>query len=248
MFEQNRAMISGSTLFGGLLDRCTASSYAEVYNKREHGSHVGSTGGLVYLLETSNIQNNSESISSNPVRLCFCIDNQPNCTYQSSPIRIQKGESFTLTLVATDQLNNSIANASVHSFLSSKGGLDPGQVIQRTNEGCTNLTFTAFSQQSVEQLTMYAIGPCGSAKLSQLKQDIQFLPCDCPVGFQRDFSEKTKCECGCDSRLRPYITGCNVQNKTVTREGNVWIAYINESDNYVVYPHCPFDYCKSPSA
>lgn len=247
-FDQNNAMISGSTLFGGLLDRCTTSSFAEVYYKYEQDSENDSVGGLSYLMATSNIQNNSKSISSNPVRLCFCIQNQVNCGYQPSLIQVKKGENFTLTIVTVDQLNNSIANASVHSYLAEGGSLHAGQLIQNTGEGCTNLTFTVSSQQQFEQLIMYAVGPCGYANMSLLEQDIEFLPCTCPVGFQQDFSEETKCECKCDSRLNPYITECNIENKTLVRSGDFWITYINESDGYIVYPHCPLDYCKSPNS
>ena len=71
-FEQNRATISGSTLFGGLLDRCTASPFAEVYYKYKESSEPDPISGLEYLMTTSNIQNNLDTISSDPVRLCFC--------------------------------------------------------------------------------------------------------------------------------------------------------------------------------
>ena len=235
-------------MFGGLLDRCTTNTFAEVYYKYIQDSQTDSVGGLSYLLTTTNIRNDSKSVSSNPVHLCFCVNNQVACDYQPSLIRIKKGESFTLTITAVDQLNNSVANASVHSYLGSEGGLHAGQLIQNTGEVCTNLTFTVFSRQRFEQLTMYAAGPCGNANMSLLKQGIEFLPCTCPVGFEQDLSEETKCECRCDSRLYPYITECSIENKTLVRRGDFWITYINESDSYVVYPHCPLDYCKFPSS
>ena len=56
----------------------------------------------------------------------------------------------------------------------------------------------------------------------------------------------------CDSKLYQYITdpNCNSQAETLTRSTNFWITYIvdNSSSGYLVYPHCPFDYCLSPSS
>ena len=66
--------------------------------------------------------------------------------------------------------------------------------------------------------------------------------------FQKKKSS-TRCECVCDSNLSPYIssTNCNHATSSVFRVNtNSWITYINYSDSpgYVIYPYCPFDYCK----
>ena len=246
-FERNYATISGSTLFGGLVDRCTASSFSEVYYKYKDDYEPNSLGGLGYLLNTSNIQNSIGSISSAPVRLCFCQGDHPDCSYQPSSIKVKKGETFTVTLVAVGQVNNTIVNTTIHSYLSSReGGLDDGQLIQSTGEGCTNLTFAAHSPHKLEELIIYAEGPCENANMSQLRQDIEFLSCSCPVGFKPTFSEEKKCECGCDPSLHPYITECDDKSETLVREGDFWITYINESTSYLVYPHCPHNYCQPP--
>ena len=244
-FEHNYATVSGATLFGGLLDRCTASSFAEFFYKFSSDSQPVSIGGLAYLLNTSSIQDDLESISSFPVRLCFCRDERPDCSYRPSPRQVKKGENFTLTLVAVDQLNNTISNTSIHSYLSSyEGTLGQNQLLQSTGEGCTQLTFAAFSLNKSEELTMYAQGPCKNAEMSQLKQEIEFLPCSCPVGFEQDISDKSKCECKCNSKLHPYITECNDKNGTLLRKGDFWITYVNASNSFVIYPHCPRDYCQ----
>ena len=247
-FEQNRATISGSTLFGGLLDRCTASPFAEVYYKYKESSEPDPISGLEYLMTTSNIQSNLDTISSDPVRLCFCRGDRPDCGYQPRPVQVKKGDNFTIALVAVDQVNQTITNATVHSYIASKeGALGEGQLIQSTSEGCTDLLFTAYSPHMSEELILYAEGPCENANFSQIRQEIEFLPCSCPVGFKQKPSEQSKCECTCDPMIHHYITDCNIQNETLVREGDFWITYINESDDYLIYPHCPYDYCHPPS-
>ena len=61
-FSKNSADISGSTLYGGLLDRCAISQFAEVYKK--YGDIDGG-GGLAYFRNVSLATN--ISISSRPV-------------------------------------------------------------------------------------------------------------------------------------------------------------------------------------
>ena len=248
-FEFNVATESGSTLFGGLLDRCTVNTFAEVRYKYDSDTDVGdNVDGLKYLLNTSNIQaiDSRTIISSYPVRLCFCEGRRPACGYQPPPLHIRKGQNFTLSVVVVDQLNNSISNSSVYSYLSSNQGLltSDRQSLQNTHSGCSTLTFTAYSLCESEELVMYAEGPCRNADKSLLRQKINFLPCKCPVGFKRDFTDRKICKCKCDPQLRPYITECNETNEVLYRRGDFWINYVNASDSYVVYPHCPRQYCQ----
>ena len=60
--------------------------------------------------------------------------------------------------------------------------------------------------------------------------------------------------CQCDVALHQIITECYEQNKTVVREGTFWITHlVNTTDNsstnkYLIYPHCPLDYCHPPTS
>ena len=157
---------------------------------------------------------------------------------------------FTVPLVAVDQVNRTI-NATIRSSLSSTlGGLDEDQSTQNTSESCTDLRFRVFSPHHFEHLTLYADGPCKDAELSKGRISIQFLPCTCPIGFQPN--ETTKCGCLCDSKLNKFITKCHQENRTLEREGTFWITHIDSTDNssgynYLIYPHCPLNYCHPPT-
>ena len=69
-------------------------------------------------------------------------------------------------------------------------------------------------------------------------------------GVMKHVDEKTVCKCTCDKKIKAYITKCNVSTEQLLREGSFWIDYINGSDNatsdYLIYAHCPFNYCKPP--
>ena len=248
-FTQNQARISGQSLYGGLLDRCTVSPFGETYEEHifheEYKTLAGLPNGVAYLSMVSNIHD-YEQISSEPVQLHFCRDGQPDYSYQGSLITIKSGETFSVPLVAIDQVNHTV-NATVRSSLHShESGLGEGQLVQNIADSCTNLSFTIFSPHKFEELIMYAEGPCKDANMSQRRLQIQFSPCSCPIGFQTvKHTTRTTCECECDSDLPALITKCNPQSGTLIREHNFWITYINttETSGYVIHSNCPFDYC-----
>ena len=116
----------GSNLFGGLLDRCTANVFAEVL---QGGIQQEQIVGFNYLYEISNVT--SSSIASEPVQICFCDgDSRINCTYEPSVIKVRKGETFNIALVAVDQVKNPISANIISSLSSAEGGFEENQQIQ----------------------------------------------------------------------------------------------------------------------
>ena len=248
LFSQNFAKISGSTLYGGLLDRCTLSPFSEVHNK--YGKSY--FDGLMYFnLISTNIS--EHSISSHPVQVCICMENYPNCSFdQHGYIEVKKGEIFTISLVAVDQMYKSV-DATIQGYLeSTDSNLIEGQVTQVTSNQCENISFRIFSPHAEELLTLYASdGPCKDAKLSTKIFNIQFLPCTCPVGFQpMKLMNDTECSCECHDDIAEYVQ-CNSTTKLLIRRSNTWITNvtnqmdINAEIRYLVYDHCPYDYCST---
>lgn len=140
----------------------------------------------------------------------------PGCSYQASVVKVKKGETFTVSLVAVDQVNHTV-DANIISFLSSSDGeFGEGQQTQRILRKCTRLTFNVFSPHNSETIHLYADGPYGDAPLSTSLVTVQFIHCTCPIGFLPTQSE-TRCECNCDSKLFPYITRCNLTTETLLR-------------------------------
>ena len=238
-FSQNSARISGQNLYGGLLERCAINRYT--YN----GQVTGQTQGLEYFTNFTPLS----TISSDPVRVCFCSDGLPDCTYRPPLHYAKKGEKITVSLVAVDQINSTKTFSAIQSYLnSSESNLAVGQQIQITQEGCTDFSFSVHSPHQLEEVTLYASGPCRDARPSQNKLQILFLPCVCPVGFQAN-ETLTTCECECDHKLLPYIHNCDPQTETLNREGDFWVSAVSTVTmnatlvHYLIFPHCPLDYC-----
>ena len=248
-FSRNSASISGNILYGGLLDRCAVSPFAE-YDT--HASYEKDRGvGIAYLKNVSmNIIN--ISISSEPVRVCLCTNNTANCTSQSLSIKIKKGETFQVSLVAVDQMDQPV-NATIQTSLHfTESGLAEGQLARPRPAECTNLMFNVVSPNNSENLTLYASdGPCKDAELSTATVEIDFLPCSCPIGLQVSGMNKTNCimSCKCHSNISQYVEQCDSLTGSLvkTSQSRAWIFYVNDTDptGYLVYPNCPFDYCLS---
>ena len=247
LFSQNSAAEQGSNLFGGLMDRCTLPKVKLNEYKFLKQPIISDVNFLQIIINNTSL----DSISSRPIRLCFCnSEHKPNCSYKPPTVRVKKGEAFNLSLVAVNQVNVSV-DANITASISLPGGsLGEGQHNQHSGRKCKDLSYAVFSPYESETINLFADGPCGSAILSTSHVIIQFKDCTCPVGFEPLSNSKssTKCECICDSKLLPYIskTSCNSAISSVFRvDTNVWITYINDADSpgYIKYPNCPFDYC-----
>jgi predicted outer membrane repeat protein len=254
LFESNIADVSGSTIFGGLLDRCTVSVFNEVDRTLDLSDNQFLTyegDGLEYLFDIS-IGNTKESISSDPVQLCPCFNGQPNCSQKvHRDVQIRKGEEFTLSVMAVDQVFNPTSATAQAILLSTESNLFSGQVSLITYT-CTDVSFRISSSRNSEELTLYASdGPCKDAELSQLKINVTFLPCTCPIGFEPSQFSSTFCFCTCHPRISPFVESCNVTLQTVQRTVNAWISYVNSTNpssrGYLVHLFCPFDYCVPPN-
>ena len=265
-FSNNAARLSGSDIYGGLLDRCTINPTAELVNYSPTNKNLS---GFDYIKATTQISHivyhNQQSpqtnyfigniskidviglISSDAVQIEFCMGKVIHPNYRPSNLLKKKGEKFTVSLVAVDQVGNPL-NATIKSYFSSKseiGRLNAGQGERQIGNHCTELEFNVYSQDNSAQLNIYASGPCGSVGISRKTIDLFFLPCTCPVGFQPSPSE-IDCTCKCNQMWKKHqITSCFPENGTILIDTNVWIGVGNYTDGtgFVIHDNCPFDYC-----
>ena len=250
-FVDNFAHYAGSTLFGGLLDRCIASPFAEVYLSIVLNIPKDKIlDGVSYSKMISNLL--EDKVSSHPIQVCFCYNDQPDCGYKLPLKEVKKGENFTVALVAVDQVNHTISNTTIHAYLTfAESGFGEGQLIQKTGESCTDLTYSITSIRDYERIIVYAEGPCRDSSKSRKLIDIRFIPCSCPVGFQQKDKQYSNCVCICDTALLQYVSDCDAQEEMVTKSNDAWISYVNltlNSSGYLIHEYCPFDYCLSPNS
>ena len=189
----------------------------------------------------SSIPNSTQEIyndtSSDPVRVCQCDlnSNEPNRDDKISGLKsAMKGRNITLRIAAVDQVKREV-KARIHVFLiSQRGHLGDHQQLHTIMDRCTNI--------SVSLHPLYAEGPCTNLGILPLKVEFNFIPCACPLRFEPQLKIKDNSICGCHHILLERVT-------FLDRNKAYWIATLN-SDNttsFIVYKHCPGDYCISPT-
>ena len=267
-FMNNTASVSGGAIYGGLLDRCVLNRSAELvtqfpeYQRSTGFDYIRATAQFAGLVDYDNLTSNYSPdklinaitstnveglISSEPVQVCFCLENVHNCSYDHPNVFTKKGELFRLSVIAVDQVGNPINATVISSFVSNNGDLNVDQARQETSTHCTELEYNVYPKgdSSSSQIEIYAEGPCSDIGISKRILNVTFLPCTCPIGFQ-PIETESLCTCDCDPILRPaYILNCSYADETVLRDSNPWINYVNATTGagYLLYPDCPFDYC-----
>ena len=244
-FLDNFARYSSSNVFGGLLDRCSIDGILP------QDTETNKLGIISFLNSSILVESQLDTVSSHPVRLCFCRGGQPDCNYQPDLIQINRGKQFSIELVAYDHVFNAVGaviDSSIEDSQSSTGYLGDTHGI---DSGCTSIQFSLLSSTSdsesvvYENLTLSVEGPCSVVGVSERTVMIK-ISCACPIGFQTYSDEQTPCDCVCHAVLQAYDrTDCNASTESIIRRDSFWITYINlaNSSGYIIYPNCPFDYC-----
>ena len=218
-FVNNTANISGDVLYGGEIIKCMNFDF-------DHQFHYPQQTGL-------------SKVSSNPIQVCFCESNIQNCSIAN----------FNITAIPGINVNISLAT------VGNKDGLTKGMIklttfdnssstVQtentRLNATCTNVTFkitanpslnTSYIIVTLEDL-LSGLSPDDYAKVIEVSIE------SCPIGFPL-----LNDACSCRAELNTSSITCDINTQIITRDGDVWIGYKNDSDCLIVYPHCPFDYC-----
>ena len=229
-FEGNTAspMKQGADIFGGFIDDCTLVPLLKTqFLRLTYGQSMSEfITGIESVAEFS-----MDSISSHPVRLCFCTNDdttsKADCSYQPPTIFVKKGEKFTVSVVALDQVNHFV-DANVHVSPSSlEAGFAEGQQTQPVRSKCTELQFNVFSPHNHEKISLHADGSCTD---SILHLHVKFKNCTCPIGLEPCQSKRTVCECFCDPKLSPYVTSCNATTGSMLlkEQSKAWIMYYND--------------------
>lgn len=251
IIDHNDATYNGSALFGGLLDRCTPHILtAGIGNTLLTGTIVGeNTDGLSYLQKVSNIKN-IKSIASLPTRVCFCNGTEINCDVRikAHERKVKKGETFTVKVIAVDQIGSPVPSR-IFSFLSSgKSSLDRGRR-SWIGANCTKIPYSVLSPYETEQVSLFADGPCRDADPSRLTVNVTFSPCICPIGFEHMVRDNDmECVCDCNSLISDHIQDCDITTESFVRKDSSWISHVlrNNVSTYIVCERCPFRYCRRP--
>jgi hypothetical protein len=245
-FANNTAQFAGSALYGGWVDSLTYIIYQiTFYNVLTH---------LV------NDKEHPSLISSDPTRVCLCIDSTPNCTITEISVDHYPGQTYIISAVAVGQRFGTVPSTIQAQFdgRESTGEIEEVQQTQGLGHWCTNVGFTVRSSAKQEKLmltismqnhqasTLRNFLTEGNQQLLFETFEIVFNLKDCPLGFYFEHENK---RCSCQKSVFVHGIACDSISFRILRPTPKWInatfAHLmdNQSSGVLVHNHCPFDYC-----
>jgi predicted outer membrane repeat protein len=225
-FENNSAWSTGSTLYGGQLNKCRL-HYRTNYTIDKCGNrpcYNYSDDALNLFMNMSRIvlYNKSESatnISSQAEQIKFCQNE--NIIMDTAAGRLvfsisaHPGEQFNVAVVALDQtgspVSTTIINKNNYEFQNDQYRLFPS--VQSITGACHNLSYQLYSAASNTHghFKLHPLSQCQSL-IDGLTLDIFIEPC--PLGFELAENQ----QCSCSKRLLKFTQKCNVDKPTTTIE------------------------------
>ena len=193
----------------------------------------------------SNINDITSSISSDPLQICICYENNEmnttdiKCKNPSSRsteefilyycfchIILVRSKKRTATIktvrgkeftfsVVTVGQNKGIVPSFIRTSLDNEVQISAKQRVQPTGKKCTPVTYRLSSANNSTKLILFPDGPCRDIGISRMEISVEFLPC--PDGFSLSGSE-----CVCDYRLQKYTTNCSVNDNSIERLSNTF--------------------------
>jgi hypothetical protein len=220
-FINNSAIQAGDALYGG------------TGNKKD------------FTFDNSNRDRLSEG-STNPFRVCMCINSSPHCKTKEKRFRLIPGQLFKIDVVAVGQWNG-VVPANIQLKLNETNAtVKANEYIQSTGRNCTRLTytFTFIKQYEIMDLQVITTNR-DSHKGVNLKILLFFQNCSLGFSFKSETST-----CICNKVLTYHGIECDIETLTVIRSSPKWINATNEhltpsdQSGVIVHDHCPYDYCK----
>ena len=244
--SNNIAEFAGNDMYGGWIDSYFLSYWKSISFEFHYSD------------------NDLTPVTSNPIRICICIDSIPICNITTYKAILFPGQTFRIESVAVGQRMGVVPSTVIAEFSDNEGSFHDEQTIQIVNRKCTPLSFTIYSGEKNKIVTLKppAVGvphiehidewlPSNYHKLFQ-HFSINISLQNCRLGFHLDSSQKS-CLCLSSIELHSGI-GCDYSTFSILRTGRKWLSATYEHStttlhcDLIVHDQCPYDYCRTDSA
>ena len=186
--------------------------------------------------------------STNPFKVCMCIDSIPDCKIKEKRFHPIPGQPFKIDVAAVGQWNGVVpANIQIKLNETSNATVKANEYIQSAGRNCTTLTYTFMFIKQYEIMDLQVITTNRNAA-KEVNLKILLLFKNCSLGFS--FTSETN-TCICNKVLTDHGVECDIETLTVIRLSPKWISatyeHLLQSDQsgVIVHDHCPCDYCEA---
>ena len=247
VFSNNSALFGGNNIYGGWIDWFR-----------------DKTGKITENNINNIVHSNNSDVASDPVRICLCENNWPNCSITNHSVTVY-GNIVSLDLVAVGQRYTPIA-AFVRASLDAENSscdeenwkhLSPR--FERVTASCTKVIYKLINVEgertSLQLQSDLNTNYCADSKLTESQNvstlfqqlSIAVTRLSCPLGFHLD---ETNGDCKCNES-KTYELTCDLTHTKVNRTDTQWIGKTYEhtipdkSPGIITYSPCPLDYCRT---
>ena len=248
-FIENRAVNGGNDLYGGWIDL------------QEHDDDDDDEFPLEKIKLDLPV-NETRSVTSDPTRICICIDTIPMCNITKHYINNTfPGKIVTIEVVAVGQRQGHVPTFVIANILGeTHGKIKKEQYVQNLHNDCTSIQYTVFSSSQQEKLILspesHVRLPLDEKRLQRYphiyilfqQTEVVFKLSECPPGFML---EPINNSCTCEKLLINHGLQCNLETLRVSRKDQTWVSVTydnlehNRSHGTIIHEHCPHDYCRS---
>ena len=239
--EGNRATITGYSIFGGPVYMCTdLLTYDSALDGRIWNVSRRVFRNVFRLIPQNVSLSSWYEVSSAPYRVCFCSkkSKQPHCPTNVVNTSVYPGQKIKVWAVGAGQGTpdyDGMTPAIVRSQTDNQYNVFPE--VQSLGNACEPLNYTVLAPEGISGITV-VITVEGSPVIHPRRLVITTLYC--PQGFVLQQSE-----CGCHPMLQRVSVECEIDTRTFTRLGSVWIGMDSDNKGLLTHMHCPNAYCKS---
>ena len=218
-FVNNTADTSGDVLYGGKINDCTSTLYFDQL------FHYPQQTGL-------------SVVSSDPIQVCFCESSRQNCSITNISIFSIPGLDINVSLATVGMLDGLTQGVIKLNSLNNSSNVQYNN--NRLNAYCTNVTFTLTTSLSTLQVYATLNNSFSRHLYDPSAKVIEVTIEPCPNGYPL-----VNGTCICRPELNSGSMICEINSQIITRDGDMWIGYENDSNCLIVYSNCPFHYCNT---
>ena len=232
-FSGNLATVTGDVVYGGDVDNCLLFYQSLVFPS------------IAYFNILFKYNNHSalRAISSDAIQLCFCDHEMPLCNASNIiTSSVYPGWHVNVSVVAIGQYGGlTTGTVRVESIDSSYNEAIPAN--------CTNILLQVHDIQNVSSFL-----PNDNLAVSfQLHIDTAYMlennlsltvvipVMPCPPGFAVNSS--FICQCVSVIEEKDANVTCNIDDESISHNGDIWIGFDTDENCTIVSLDCPFDYC-----
>ena len=224
-FFNNRAGISGDNIYGGSYYYCL------IINS------IDSTPDVYNFLPIINCT--TEGISSDPIGVCFCQDNNTvDCYRRKVEKDLYPGQSISQSLITVGRCGGKSPGVLV--LTSNNMTVIPHNTDERTVVTCKEFSYTM--KQNKSKSGELKISTSSEIEIQDGYVIIMIRFLNCPLGLQLS---NISGDCVCNSVINNTKQQCSAawMPHPIHRSGNYWFSYNHQYNCTLVHNNCPFDYC-----